>query len=86
MSDSYFNVDLNDPRASAIAEVLSNKSCKAILALLAEQSEISEGEIAVKLGMPLNTVGYNMKKLVEAGFVEKSSGFFWSVKGKRVPK
>lgn len=86
MSDSYFNVDLNDPRASAIAEVLSNKSCKAILALLAEQSEITEGEIASKLSMPLNTVGYNMKKLVDAGFVEKSSGFFWSVKGKRVPK
>jgi len=34
--------------------------------------------------MPLNTVGYNIKKLIQAGLIEEKKHFF-SVKGKRVP-
>lgn len=84
MVEKYLNIDLEDPRIGAVADVISNKSCKKILSLLSEK-EMSESDIAQSLKMPLNTVGYNVKKLVEAGLIEKSQSFFWSVKGKKVP-
>ncbi len=84
MSEKYLSIDLNDPRAGAIAEVLSNKSCKKILDLLAEK-EMSESDIASALKMPLNTVGYNIKKLFESGLIEKAKAYFWSSRGKKIP-
>lgn len=69
MSRSYVMIDLNDPRTAKIAEVMSNTTCKHILALLAEQ-ELSESELAQRLTAPLNTINYNMKKLVSAGLVD----------------
>jgi len=72
MSDKYLNIDLNDSRSSAIAEVMSNKTCKKIIELLAEK-EMSESDIASSLGLPLNTVGYNIGKLLKAGLIEKNS-------------
>ena len=78
-------VDLDDPRTDKIADVISNKTAKKILGLLAEK-ELSETEIANSLNMPLNTVGYNIHKLEEVGLIEKVKGFLWSVKGKRIHK
>ncbi len=83
MAKSSIVIDLDDPRSERIAEVMSNKSAKRILALLAE-GEMSSSEIAEKLGAPLNTVTYNVSKLVEAGLVEKVDKMFWSSKGKRM--
>lgn len=82
---SFVMVDLNDPRTEKIAEVISNKTSKKIISLLSEK-EMSESEIATSLEIPLNTVGYNVKKLVDTGFIEKVGRFLWSVKGKRVHK
>lgn len=76
-------IDLDDPQAESIADVLSNKTAKKILGLLAHK-EMSSSEISSKLKMPLNTVGYNLKKLVASGLVEKVKKFFWSSKGKRM--
>ena len=84
VNDKYFNVDIDDPRAGAIAEVMSNKTAKKILSLIAEK-ELSESDIASELSLPLNTVGYNINKLLKAGLIEKSKTFFWSVKGKKIP-
>ena len=83
MSEKYINFDINDERAGAIAEVLANKTSKKILSLIAEK-EISEGDISTELHMPLNTVGYNVNKLLKAGLIEKSKNFFWSAKGKKI--
>ena len=33
----------------------------------------------------MNTLDYNLKKLIGAGLIEKTSSFFWSVKGKKIP-
>src|SRR3989338_3109120 len=85
MTEHFVKMDIEDPRAAAIAEVMANKTCKKILALLAERNELSASDIAQALGAPLNTVGYNMKKLVVSGLVEQTKKFFWSVKGKRIP-
>ena len=77
-------IDINDPRTEKIAGVISNKTAKKILELIAEK-ELSQSEIASKLKIPQNTADYNIKNLEEAGFIEKS-GFLWSVKGKRMHK
>ncbi len=76
-------IDLEDPRTAKIADVISNKTSKRILGLLAE-NELSESELAKSLDLPLNTIEYNIKKLEEAGLIEKIKGFLWSVKGKRI--
>jgi len=83
MTNSYIMLDVNDERASAVAEVLSNKTCKRMLSLLAEK-EMSESEIAAKLGIPANTAHYNVHKLIDAGLIDQTKSIFWSVKGKRV--
>jgi len=85
MNEKYLNIDLNDEKSSLIVEILGNKTCKKILNLLADFSELSENDISLKLKIPINTVEYNLKKLENAGFIIKSKNFFWSVKGKRIP-
>jgi len=84
MTKSSISIDLGDPRTGLVAEALSNKTCVKILDLLAE-NELTATDIALRLGIPLNTVGYNLDKLIVSGLVEKSSNFFWSVKGKKTP-
>ncbi len=84
MTDKYIMIDMDDPKTNNVADILSNKTAKRILALVAE-GEMSESDIALKLNIPLNTVDYNIKKLVNAGLLEKSKQFFWSVKGKKIP-
>jgi len=85
MAKSSLMINLDDPRAEKVAEVLSNKTCKKILVALAE-NEMTESEIASTLNLPLNTIGYNIKKLSDSGLIEKENKFLWSVKGKRVFK
>ena len=83
MASKYIELDLNDPRAGLVAEVIANDSCKKIIGLLAER-EMSESDISKELNIPMNTAGYNVKKLVDAGLIEKTKGFFWSVKGRKI--
>jgi len=88
MVEKYLNLNLDDENSQRIAEILANKTAKKILGLIAESDndkELSETDISNKLGMPLNTVDYNIKKLLSAGLIEKSKNFFWSVKGKKIP-
>jgi len=86
MVEKYINLNLNDENAGKIAEIISNKTAKKILSVIAEtEKELTETDISNKLGIALNTVDYNIKKLLEAGLIEKSTNFFWSVKGKKIP-
>jgi DNA-binding transcriptional ArsR family regulator len=84
MTEKYVSIDINDPRSLKIAEALSNPTCKKILNLLAEQ-DMSATDISNKIKLPLNTIGYNLDKLIDSGLIEKSKDFFWSVKGKKIP-
>ena len=77
-------IDMDDPRAGKIAEVISNKTAKQILSLVAE-GEMGVGDIARELNIPINTAMYNVEKLVSAGLIEKSS-WIWSMKGKKMDK
>jgi DNA-binding transcriptional ArsR family regulator len=83
MSRKSLVIDLDDPRTGKIADVISNKTSKKVLAFLVEK-EMSGSELARGLKIPLNTVVYNIKKLEGAGLIEKAKGVLWSEKGKRV--
>ncbi len=78
-------MNLNDKRSKKIAEVMGNKTSKKIIDYLSYNSEKSEEDIAKALDMKINTVEYNLKKLLDSGLVEKSKKFFWSKKGKKIP-
>lgn len=82
MTEKSIMIDMNDPRAGKIAEVISNSTCRKILELLSDK-EMNESEISRQLGIPMNTTGYNIKKLIDSGLIEKSKSL-WSVKGKKV--
>ena len=77
-------VSIHDSRARAISEVLANKTCKKIIDYLAETKSASETDIAKAINLPLNTTEYNIKKMIEAGLIEKTKQFFWSAKGKKI--
>lgn len=79
----FLLISMDDSRAKKLADVLGNKTCKKIIDLLAEK-EISEKDISVELKVPINTIEYNLKKLLEAEIVEKSKDFFWSRKGRKI--
>jgi len=83
-SDKFILMGLNDEKAGHIAEVLKNKTCKKILDYLAEIKEASEKDMSRVLEIPINTVEYNLKKLVKSGLVVKAKNFFWSVKGRKI--
>lgn len=77
-------LDLNDSRSGKIAEVISNKTCKQIIDLLADR-ELSVSEISNELGIPVNTALYNIEKLADSGLVERAN-WIWSIKGKKIEK
>ncbi|MDP2926063.1 MAG: beta-propeller domain-containing protein [Nanoarchaeota archaeon] len=84
VEDKFIMYGIDDERSKDIADVLGNKTCKKILNYLADIKEASEKDISDALNMPINTVEYNLKKLVKSGLVEKTKNFFWSVKGKKI--
>lgn len=86
MADKKFIlVSMDDERADKIANIFGNNTCKKIIDFLANKIEASEKEISDSLNIPLNTVEYNLNKLLEAGLIEKAKKFFWSKKGKKIP-
>ncbi len=85
--DKFLLISLEDSdseKAKAIAEVLSSKTCKKIINFLASAPEASQKDISTSLKIPMNTLDYNMKKLLESGFIQKKKNFFWSKKGKKI--
>ncbi|MGD9276818.1 MAG: helix-turn-helix domain-containing protein [Candidatus Pacearchaeota archaeon] len=84
MANKFIMIDLNDEKSKNIANVLSNKTCKKILKVLSEVKELSEKDISDKLKLPINTIEYNLKKLLVSGLIEKTKNFFWSKKGKKI--
>jgi uncharacterized secreted protein with C-terminal beta-propeller domain len=83
--DKFILMGLDDERAGNIAEALKNPTCKKILNFLGDIKEASEKDISDSLKMPINTIEYNLNKLIKSGLVEKTKKFFWSVKGKKIP-
>lgn len=80
--EKFLLVSLEETKAKKLAEVMSNDTCRKILDYLATH-EGTESEISKGLKIPLSTVHYNIKHLVEANLVT-SDEFHYSEKGKEV--
>lgn len=84
MTKKYLLLSLEDQRIKSIAEILSNKTSNKIISLLSEKDEASQNDISKELKIPLNTVDYNIKKMIKAGILEETKNFFWSPKGRKI--
>ena len=76
-------LSLEDEKINKIANVVSNESCKKILDFLASREYASESEIADKLSLPISTVHYNLKQLMDSGLVNADE-YHYSEKGREV--
>jgi len=83
MDEKHISVSLGDDKIKEISEAIGSKTCNKILDALADE-QLTVSDLSKKLKMPLNTVDYNIKKLVKARLIEKAS-HWWSVKGKKMP-
>lgn len=85
MDENHFMlVSLEDSKSKSISEVLGSKTCKKIISYLSERKEASQKDLSNALTIPMNTLDYNIKKLVDSGFIQKRKNFFWSKKGKKI--
>ncbi len=80
--DTFLLVSLDDDKAKRLANVINSDVCRKILDFLANKDS-TETEISKQLNVPISTVHYNLKMLVESGLV-KSDEFHYSQKGKEV--
>jgi len=84
MNKKFLLVSFDDERIGKLSETLTNKTCKKIVNFLIEKKEASQKDISDNLNIPMNTVDYSVKKLLNSGLIEKSKNFFWSRKGKKI--
>ncbi|VVB82121.1 Uncharacterised protein [uncultured archaeon] len=82
--ENFILVSLDDSKSKEISEILGSKTCKKIINYLSENKEASEKDLSVLLKLPINTIEYNLKKLISSGFIQKRKNFFWSKKGKKI--
>lgn len=82
--NNFMLVSLNDEKSKVIAEVLASSTCRKIINHLAEHKEASQKDLSDNLNLPMNTIDYNIKKLLSSGFILKRKNFFWSAKGKKI--
>ncbi len=83
MTEKHLLLSLDDENAKALGETIANSTSRKIIKFLSEE-EASENKIAKALKVPINTVEYNLQKLLKTGLIEKSKKFFWSEKGKKI--
>jgi DNA-binding HxlR family transcriptional regulator len=85
MDENHFMlISLEDSKSKSISEVLGSKTCKKIIGYLSERKEASQQDLSNALSIPMNTLDYNVKKLLDSGFIQKRKNFFWSKKGKKI--
>lgn len=81
--EPFIMMSLKGDRAKKLANVLTNKSSAKILSYLANHEGATETDIAKELKIPISTVNYNMKALVEAKLVIDDE-YHYSSRGKEV--
>jgi len=81
--EPFVMISLKDDSAKKLANVLTNKSASKILTYLADHKGATESQIAKALKIPLSTVNYNMKAMVEAKLVVDDE-YHYSSRGKEV--
>lgn len=83
-SRNFLLVSLEESKAKQLAQIVSSSVCRKILDhLSAKGSHATEMEISRELSIPLSTVHYNLKQLLQSGIV-KAEEFHYSKKGREV--
>ena len=84
MADEPFvMLSLKGDKAKKLAHAITNKSADKILTYLANEKDASESQIAKALKLPVSTVNYTMKVLVDAKLVVAEE-YHYSQKGREV--
>jgi DNA-binding transcriptional ArsR family regulator len=81
-NNNFLLVSLEEKSAKKIAEVINNETSRKILDKLAAK-ECTESELSKDLNIPISTIHYNLKQLVESRLVIVDE-FHYSTKGKEV--
>lgn len=81
--EPFVMLSLKDDKAKKLAHALTNKSANKILTYLANHEGASEAEIAKELNLPVSTVNYTMKVLIEARLAVADE-YSYSKKGREV--
>ncbi|PIN68928.1 hypothetical protein COV93_07345 [Candidatus Woesearchaeota archaeon CG11_big_fil_rev_8_21_14_0_20_43_8] len=80
--ESFILVSLKDKKSKMLAQVISSDTARKILEYLSA-GEASESKIAKDLSLPISTVHYNLKHLLDAKLVLVEE-FHYSKKGREV--
>ncbi|MFW6286145.1 MAG: ArsR/SmtB family transcription factor [Nanoarchaeota archaeon] len=78
----FLFLSLDDLKAKKIANVVNNESCQKILSFLTK-NEGTETQIAKELDLPISTVHYNLKQLLDTNLIYWEK-YHYSSKGKEV--
>ncbi len=81
--EPFMLVSLEEAKAKKLAQVLNNETCTKILNYLARGKDGTETEISEALKLPLSTVHYNLKQLVDSRLVVADE-YHYSAKGREV--
>ncbi len=83
-SKNFLLVSLEESKAKQLAQIVSNDVCRSILDYLSSKIKgATETEIAKDMGIPLSTVHYNLRQLLQSGIVTAGE-FHYSEKGREV--
>lgn len=80
--NTFLLLSLEEEKAKKVANVINSEVSRKLLDSLANKDS-TESELSRDLGIPISTVHYNLRQLVEAGLV-KADEFHYSEKGKEV--
>jgi DNA-binding transcriptional ArsR family regulator len=82
MNNNFLLISLEEKKAKKIAEAINNETSRKILDHLAKK-ECTESELSKEMNIPISTIHYNLKQLMEAALVVVDE-FHYSSKGKEV--
>jgi len=82
MNNNFLLISLEEKKAKKIAEAINNETSRKILDHLAKK-DCTETELAKELKIPISTIHYNLKQLMEANLIVVDE-FHYSSKGKEV--
>jgi DNA-binding transcriptional ArsR family regulator len=82
--ESFMLLSLKEKESKKLAQVIGSDTCRKILDFLTEKEFTTETDAAKELKIPLSTVHYNFKALMESGLVIADE-YHYSGKGKEVP-
>jgi DNA-binding transcriptional ArsR family regulator len=82
MNNNFLLISLDEKKSKKIAEAINNDTGRKILDQLSKK-ESTESDLSKELNIPISTIHYNLKQLMEANLVIVDE-FHYSKKGKEI--